>query len=126
VTLVVGDYDEAIAYYTGVLGFELTEDTDLGAGKRWVVVSPSSGQQQESGAALLLAKASGEHQASRVGDQTGGRVAFFLETDDFDREHARLSRAGVRFTDEPRTETYGKVAVFQDLYGNRWDLLQLG
>ncbi|GAB3423202.1 VOC family protein [Flindersiella endophytica] len=123
VTLVVGDYDEAIAYYTGVLGFRLQEDTDLGGGKRWVVVAPPGHSQN--GAALLLAKAAGEHQASRVGDQTGGRVAFFLQTDDFDQEYARLARAGVEFTEEPRTETYGQVVVFRDLYGNRWDLLQL-
>jgi catechol 2,3-dioxygenase-like lactoylglutathione lyase family enzyme len=124
VTLVVGDYDEAIAYYAGVLGFELKEDTDLGAGKRWVVVAPPSTQGQN-GTALLLAKAANDDQASRVGDQTGGRVAFFLETDDFEREYARLSQAGVRFTEQPRTEMYGQVVVFEDLYGNRWDLIQL-
>jgi catechol 2,3-dioxygenase-like lactoylglutathione lyase family enzyme len=124
VTLVVGDYDEAIAYYAGVLGFELKEDTDLGAGKRWVVVAPPSSQGQN-GTALLLAKVANDHQASRVGDQTGGRVAFFLETGDFAEEYARLSGAGVQFTEQPRTETYGQVVVFQDLYGNRWDLIQL-
>lgn len=127
-TLVVGDYDEAIAYYTGVLGFELLEDTDLGAGKRWVVVAPApeSAPGGGNGTALLLARAVDDRQTSRVGDQTGGRVAFFLETDDFDREYTRLSQAGVRFAEEPRTEPYGRVVVFQDLYGNRWDLLQLG
>jgi catechol 2,3-dioxygenase-like lactoylglutathione lyase family enzyme len=124
VTLVVEDYDEAIAYYTGVLGFELVEDTDLGGGKRWVVVRPHDDSQNS--AALLLARAVGEHQASRVGDQAGGRVAFFLHTDDFEREYARLAQAGVEFTEEPRAETYGRVVVFRDLYGNRWDLLQLG
>jgi catechol 2,3-dioxygenase-like lactoylglutathione lyase family enzyme len=124
VTLVVDNYDEAIAYYAGVLGFELKEDSDLGAGKRWVVVAPPNSQGQ-SGTALLLARAANDGQASRVGDQTGGRVAFFVETDDFEREYARLFQAGVRFTEQPRTETYGQVVVFEDLYGNRWDLIQL-
>jgi catechol 2,3-dioxygenase-like lactoylglutathione lyase family enzyme len=125
VTIVVGDYDEAIAYYVGVLGFELVEDTDLGSGKRWVVVAPVPVLSRQ-GCALLLAKAAGERQVSRIGDQTGGRVAFFLETNDFARDYHRLSQAGVRFTETPRTEPYGQVVVFEDLYGNRWDLLQLG
>ncbi len=118
-TLVVRDYDEAIAWYTGVAGFALVEDTGLGGGKRWVTVAPSGG-----GPLLLLAKASGEAQAARVGDQTGGRVGFFLHTDAFDADHARMQAAGVRFLEEPRREPYGSVAVFEDLYGNRWDLLE--
>lgn len=120
VALVVRDYDEAIAYYTRSLGFELVEDAPLGAGKRWVVVAPRGGR----GAALLLARAANAEQASRVGNQTGGRVFLFLRTDDFRRDHRCLRRRGVRFVEEPREEAYGTVAVFEDLYGNRWDLLQ--
>jgi catechol 2,3-dioxygenase-like lactoylglutathione lyase family enzyme len=119
VTLVVRDYDEAIRFYVDAVGFVLREDSDLGDGKRWVVVAPPDG-----GAGLLLARASGADQKARVGDQTGGRVAFFLETDDFGRDHARMVAAGVRFLEEPRHEPYATVAVFEDLYGNRWDLLQ--
>ncbi|MEU0696295.1 VOC family protein [Streptomyces niveus] len=119
VTLVVRDYDEAIAFYTGPLGFELVEDTDRGDGSRWVVVRPRGGE-----AALLLARAADGTQRASVGAQTGGRVGFFLHTDDFARDHARMTAAGVRFLEEPRHEPYGSVAVFEDLYGNRWDLLQ--
>ncbi|MCI3223538.1 VOC family protein [Streptomyces sp. NP-1717] len=119
VTLVVRDYDEALAFYTGPLGFELIEDTDRGDGSRWVVVRPRG-----SGAALLLARAADDTQRASVGAQTGGRVGFFLHTDDFARDHARMAAAGVRFLEEPRHEPYGSVAVFEDLYGNRWDLLQ--
>jgi catechol 2,3-dioxygenase-like lactoylglutathione lyase family enzyme len=119
VTLVVPDYDEAIAFYVGALGFSLVEDTALDAGKRWVVVSPGPGSAQ-----MLLAKASGERQRAAIGAQTGGRVGFFLDTDDFDREHARLVANGVKFLEAPRSEAYGKVAVFEDIYGNRWDLVQ--
>jgi catechol 2,3-dioxygenase-like lactoylglutathione lyase family enzyme len=119
VTLVVRDYDEAIRFYVHAVGFELREDTDLGGGKRWVVVGPPDG-----GAGLLLAKASGPEQEARVGDQTGGRVGFFLETADFAADHARMLAAGVRFLEAPRHEPYATVAVFEDLYGNRWDLLQ--
>ncbi|MFD3525517.1 VOC family protein [Streptomyces sp. NPDC058653] len=119
VTLVVRDYDEAIAFYTGPLGFELIEDTDRGDGSRWVVVRPRGGA-----AALLLARAADDAQRASVGAQTGGRVGFFLHTDDFARDHARMSAAGVRFLEEPRREPYGTVAVFEDLYGNGWDLLQ--
>lgn len=119
-TLVVADYDAAIAWYTGALGFRLLEDTWLGDGKRWVVVAP----QDDAGAALLLALASGEAQAARVGDQTGGRVAFFLHTDDFARDHVAMRARGVEFLEAPRREPYGTVAVFADLYGNRWDLLE--
>lgn len=117
--LVVRDYDEAIDWFTRCLGFELVEDTPRGPGKRWVVVQPPGGQ----GAALLLARAVGE-QTAAIGNQSGGRVFLFLETADFDRDHARMSAAGVKFAEAPRTEPYGKVAVFEDLYGNRWDLLE--
>jgi catechol 2,3-dioxygenase-like lactoylglutathione lyase family enzyme len=121
-TLVVRDYDEAIAFYVHRLGFDLVEDTALDdAGKRWVVVAPPGGR----GAALLLARAAGPEQETRIGDQTGGRVGWFLSTDDFRRDHARLLAAGVVFEEAPRHEAYGTVAVFRDLYGNRWDLLQL-
>lgn len=118
-TLVVRDYDEAIAFYVGKLGFILTRDDDMGGGKRWVVVTPPGSQ-----GGLLLAKAAGDVQAARIGDQTGGRVGFFLHTDDFDGDHARMSAAGVTFLEAPRREAYATVAVFEDLYGNRWDLLQ--
>ncbi|MEU2157274.1 VOC family protein [Streptomyces sp. NPDC019396] len=118
--LVVRDYDEAIAFYRDALGFALVEDTDRGGGSRWVVVRPGDG----GGTDLLLAKAAGEAQLAAVGAQTGGRVGFFLYTDDFARDHARMAAAGVRFLEEPRHEPYGSVAVFEDLYGNRWDLLQ--
>ncbi|MFF3327656.1 VOC family protein [Streptomyces sp. NPDC002889] len=121
VTLVVRDYDEAIAFYTDALGFELVEDTDRGDGTRWVVVRPGGAPH---GTGLLLARAAGEAQRASVGAQTGGRVGFFLHTEDFARDHARMTAAGVRFLEEPRHEAYGSVAVFEDLYGNRWDLLQ--
>src|SRR6476620_6040590 len=120
-TLVVRDYDEAIAYYTGSLGFELREDTDMGNGKRWVVVAPVGG----AGASLLLARAANPEQASRIGNQTGGRVFLFLHTDDFWRDYRKMSSQGVKFIRPPSEEAYGTVAVFEDLYGNRWDLLQL-
>jgi catechol 2,3-dioxygenase-like lactoylglutathione lyase family enzyme len=119
VSLVVRDYDEAIAYYTQTLGFSLVEDTRLSAEKRWVVVSPG-----EAGADLLLAKASGERQASAIGNQTGGRVFLFLNTDDFACDYAALKQRGVRFVREPAHESYGTVAVFEDLYGNLWDLIE--
>ncbi|WKX22782.1 MULTISPECIES: VOC family protein [unclassified Streptomyces] len=121
VALVVDDYDEAIRFYTEALGFRLAEDTPRPDGSRWVVVEPGD---PGAGTALLLARAKGEGQRARVGDQTGGRVGFFLYTDDFARDHARMTAAGVTFLEEPRHEPYGSVAVFQDLYGNRWDLLQ--
>ncbi|MEW2553410.1 VOC family protein [Streptomyces zhihengii] len=121
VTLVVRSYDEAIAFYTGPLGFELAEDTDRGDGTRWVVVRPPGAPE---GTGLLLARAKDGEQAARVGSQTGGRVGFFLHTDDFARDHARMTAGGVRFLEEPRHEAYGSVAVFEDLYGNRWDLLE--
>ena len=114
------DYDEAISYYCGVLGFELVEDTSLGGAKRWVVVQPGG---MGSGA-LLLARAASDEQRARIGDQTGGRVFLFLETDDFAADHARYLAAGVRFVEPPRTEPYGTVAVFEDAFGNRWDLIE--
>ncbi|MFY0578590.1 VOC family protein [Cystobacter fuscus] len=117
--LLVRDYDEAIAFYVGKCDFELVEDTPQGPESRWVVVRPKSSQ-----GGLLLAKASGAEQEARVGDQGGGRVFLFLETDDFAADHARMSAAGVRFLETPRHEIYGSVAVFEDLYGNRWDLIQ--
>jgi catechol 2,3-dioxygenase-like lactoylglutathione lyase family enzyme len=120
VALVVANYDEAIAWYVDRLGFLLTEDVDLGGGKRWVTVAPANGQ----GAQLLLAEASDDMQASRIGNQTGGRVFLFLETDDFARDHADMLAAGVEFRESPRHEAYGSVAVFADLYGNLWDLIQ--
>ncbi|MFD8451333.1 MULTISPECIES: VOC family protein [Streptomyces] len=121
VALVVDDYDEAIRFYTEALGFRLAEDTPRPDGSRWVVVEPGGPAR---GTALLLARAKGDAQRARVGDQTGGRVGFFLHTDDFARDHARMKAAGVTFLEEPRHEPYGSVAVFRDLYGNRWDLLQ--
>ncbi|AXG80974.1 VOC family protein [Streptomyces paludis] len=133
ITLVVNDYDEAIAFYTDALGFELAEDTDRGDGSRWVVVRPRPAAPAAAAHApaaapastgLLLARAKDDAQRASVGAQTGGRVGFFLHTDDFARDHARMLAAGVRFLEEPRHEPYGSVAVFEDLYGNRWDLLQ--
>jgi len=120
VTYLVREYDEAIAFFTGALGFTLLEDRALGDAKRWVVVGPAGGR----GASLLLARASTPEQVDQIGNPAGGRVAFFLETDDFARDHARMLAAGVRFAEAPRHEAYGTVAVFLDLYGNKWDLLQ--
>jgi len=116
----VRDYDEAIAFFTGRLRFTLVEDTPVGARKRWVVVAPPG----TGGTALLLARAAKPEQESRIGDQTGGRVFLFLHTDDFWRDYHELRSRGVTFVEEPRREAYGTVAVFLDLYGNRWDLLQ--
>ena len=121
VALMVRDYDEAIAYFTAKLGFSLIEDTPLGPGKRWVVVAPVG----SAGTGLLLAKAVGDEQDRAVGHQTGGRVFLFLHTDDFQRDHAAYRQRGVRFVEEPRHEPYGTVAVFEDLYGNRWDLIEM-
>ena len=120
VAVIVRDYDEAAAWYRKKLNFILIEDVDLGGGKRWVVVAASA----RSGARLLLARAADERQEARVGDQTGGRVGFFLETDDFRRDHERMTARGVEFREEPREEAYGTVAVFADLYGNLFDLIQ--
>jgi len=121
IALLVREYDEAIAYFTGALGFDLREDTDLGGGKRWVLVAPRGA----GGTAILLARAATPDQLARVGDQTGGRVGFFLHTDDFQGDYQAMLARGVHFAEEPREEAYGTVAVFQDLYGNRWDLLQV-
>jgi catechol 2,3-dioxygenase-like lactoylglutathione lyase family enzyme len=117
--LLVRDYDEAIAFYVGKLGFELCEDTRLSADKRWVVVAPPGG-----GAGLLLARAANDRQIAAIGEQSGGRVFLFLETDDFVRDHAAYVERGVSFVEPPRREAYGTVAVFEDLYGNRWDLIE--
>ncbi len=120
VAILVRDYDEAIAFYRDALGFVLVEDTPLGDTKRWVRVAPRA----EGATAILLAKAVGEAQEARVGDQGGGRVMFFLETDDFARDQAAMQRRGVRFREAPRRESYGTVAVFEDLYGTLWDLVE--
>jgi catechol 2,3-dioxygenase-like lactoylglutathione lyase family enzyme len=120
IALVVRDYDEAIHFYTQKLKFNLVEDTVLSEKKRWVLVSPND----PNGCCLLLAKAVNEEQISRVGNQTGGRVFLFLYTDDFWRDYNRLQKEGVEFVRDPKVETYGIVAVFKDLYGNLWDLLE--
>jgi catechol 2,3-dioxygenase-like lactoylglutathione lyase family enzyme len=119
-TLVVPDYDPAIEFYVHILGFDLVEDTKLEDGKRWVLVSPSG----ENNTGLLLAKASSAEEIQAIGNQTGGRVFLFLTTDDFERDHARYQRAGVQFLEAPRYEAYGTVAVFQDPFGNKWDLIE--
>ncbi|OLR93104.1 extradiol dioxygenase [Actinokineospora bangkokensis] len=119
-TILVHDYDEAIAFYRDALGFELREDTDQGGGRRWVVVAPAGSV--ETG--ILLAVADTPEQRAAVGRQGGGRVAHFLHTDDFERDAARMRAAGVVFLEDPRHEPYGTVAVFEDLHGNRWDLIQ--
>ncbi len=120
VSVVVRDYDEAIAFYVGKLGFELIEDKVMGSGKRWVVVRPKGAE----GASLLLAQAKNEEEASRIGNQTGGRVFLFLETDDFARDFEKYAAAGVTFREPPRYEAYGSVAVFEDVCGNLWDLIE--
>lgn len=117
-TLVVPDYDAGIAFCVAALGFDLIEDTDMGAGKRWVVVGG------EDGGCLLLAKAANDAQSAAIGNQTGGRVGFFVHTDNFADTHARLMTAGVKFHEQPRHESYGTVAVFSDPFGNRWDLIE--
>ena len=118
VTYVAREYDEAIEFFVGKLGFTLVEDTDMGGGKRWVVVSAGEG------ASLLIARADGDQQVASVGNQTGGRVGFFLQTDNFDRDFAKWTARGVVFREQPRHEAYGTVAVFEDVYGNAWDLIQ--
>ncbi len=119
ITLLVPDYDQAIDFFCEVLGFSLVEDTVLSPQKRWVVVRPAEG-----GADLLLARAATREQEASIGQQVGGRVGFFLQTARFDEDHARMKASGVRFLESPRRETYGKVAVFVDPFGNRWDLIQ--
>jgi len=126
VSLLVRDYDEAIAWYTGILGFELVEDTILSPEKRWVVIEPRGAAADSTlqGARLLLARAANPEQTARIGDQTGGRVFLFLWTDDFWRDFHSFQSRGVRFLNGPRSEPYGMVAVFEDLYGNKWDLVE--
>ncbi|WP_434763985.1 VOC family protein [Vibrio fortis] len=121
IALVVENYDDAIEFYTQKLQFTLVEDTDLGGGKRWVQVAPPN----SNGTTLLLAQASSESQTQAIGNQTGGRVFLFLQTNDFWRDYESMKAKGVMFNEEPRVEEYGTVVVFQDLYGNKWDLLQL-
>lgn len=121
VSLLVHDYDEAIAFYVDKLGFSLKQDIPLGDDKRWVVIAPPSATET----ALILAKASDAAQHAAVGNQAGGRVWLFLRTDNFDRDHQRYLAAGIHFEEAPRREAYGTVAVFQDLYGNRWDLIEI-
>lgn len=125
ISLLVRDYDEAINFFTQSLGFDLVEDTPSkdrqGRDKRWVLIAPCGSR----GTQILLAKASNEEEASRIGNQTGGRVFLFLNTDDFWRDYEAMKARGVRFVREPKEEEYGTVAVFEDLYKNKWDLLQL-
>lgn len=124
VTLLVRDYDEAIAFFTDALRFELVQDTEVSAGKRWVVVAPPNAGNAASGASLLLAKAATPEQEARIGDQTGGRVFMFLNTDNFWDDYHYMLAHGVKFAEEPREELYGHVVVFFDLCGNKWDLLE--
>ena len=119
-TLLVSDYDEAIAWYTDKLGFDVIEDTAMGGGKRWVRIAPRG----STGTALLLALAKGDAQVAAVGRQAGGRVFLFLHTDDFVRDYEAMRARGVAFIETPRDEPYGKVVVFEDLYGNRWDFIE--
>lgn len=119
VAFLVRDYDDAKDWFTMKLGFEVIDDRPMGDGKRWVVVSPPGAETR-----LVLARAVGAEQEARIGDQTGGRVFLFLETDDFDRDHRAMIERGVKFREAPRHEDYGTVAVFEDLYGNLWDLIE--
>ncbi|NNE40531.1 MAG: VOC family protein [Marinicaulis sp.] len=121
-TLLVRDYDEAITYYTKILGFDLVEDTVLSPSKRWVVVTPDAAE--ENGVRILLARAANDEQRFVVGNQAGGRVFLFLYTADFNDTYESYKARGVRFLEEPRIERYGKVAIFKDLYGNKWDLIE--
>jgi catechol 2,3-dioxygenase-like lactoylglutathione lyase family enzyme len=120
ITLLVPSYDEGLAFFVGALGFAVQEDVPLETEKRWVVVAPSRG----AGAAIVLAVPSNEPQRQRIGDQTGGRVGYFLLTDDFQKDYAAMRARGVRFLETPRNERYGTVAVFVDPWGGKWDLLQ--
>jgi uncharacterized glyoxalase superfamily protein PhnB len=120
ISLVVNDYDEAIDFYTRKLSFTLLEDTRMSDTKRWVVIAPPG----STGCTLLLAKAANDAQKAAVGNQTGGRVFLFLHTDNFDRDYNQMQEAGIEFIESPREEAYGKVVVFADLYGNRWDLIE--
>ncbi|MDR3474168.1 MAG: VOC family protein [Devosia sp.] len=121
-TYLVADYDTAIDWFVAKLGFDLVDDVPQGDGKRWVVVRPKGSG--TAGTALLLAQAATPEQAAAIGNQSGGRVFLFLSTDDFDRDHAAMLAAGIAFREAPRTEAYGKVAVFEDLYGQGWDLIE--
>ncbi|WP_063994081.1 VOC family protein [Bradyrhizobium sp.] len=121
IALLVREYDEAISFFVEKLGFTISEDTNLGGGKRWVLVAPPGSVETR----LLLAKAASADQSPRIGDQTGGRVFLFLHTDDFWRDYQAYCSRGVVFREEPREEQYGTVAVFEDLYGNRWDLMEV-
>ncbi|MEP1574604.1 VOC family protein [Roseibium album] len=120
VALVVPDYDAAISFYVEKLGFDLVEDTKLSANKRWVLVAPKGSTETR----LLLALADDDQQIAAIGNQTGGRVCLFLNTDDFDRDHQAMKSKGVTFLETPRVEPYGKVAVFEDPFGNKWDLIE--
>lgn len=120
IALVVNDYDEAIKFYTEKLSFKLIDDTPQNETKRWVLVAPEGSEE----CCLLLAKGVGDEQKSRIGNQTGGRVFLFLKTDDFWRDYENFKQKGVTFVREPKTEEYGTVAVFEDLYGNLWDLVE--
>ena len=120
ISLVVNDYDEAIDFYTRKLSFTLLEDTRMSDTKRWVVIAPPG----SAGCTLLLAKAANDAQKAAVGNQTGGRVFLFLHTDNFDRDYNQMQQAGIEFMESPRQEAYGKVVVFADLYGNRWDFIE--
>jgi len=120
ISLLVRDYDEALSFYVDKLGFHLLEDSNMGNSKRWIRVAPHNSAQT----CLLLAKAVSPEQLSRVGDQTGGRVFLFLHTDNFQRDYEAMKSKGVHFLEEPRDESYGTVVVFEDLYGNKWDLLE--
>jgi catechol 2,3-dioxygenase-like lactoylglutathione lyase family enzyme len=119
-TIVVANYDEAIAFYTEKLGFVLIEDTPLNESKRWVLIAPDA----TASCQILLAKAINDEQKSRIGNQTGGRVSFFLETDNFEETYLKMNQNGIIFNEKPRNEIYGKVVVFKDLYGNLWDLIE--
>lgn len=120
VSILVPSYEEGLSFFSGALGFAVLENTDQGVGKRWVVVAPQGGQ----GARIVLAVPGDERQRARIGDQTGGRVGYFLFSDDFARDYERMGARGVRFLEEPRHEPYGLVAVFADPWGGKWDLLQ--
>ena len=120
ITIVVDNYDDAIEYYTTALGFDLIEDTKMSETKRWVVIAPD----RNAGAQLLIAEATSDDQRAAIGNQTGGRVGFFLYTDNFDRDYARMQEHNVAFTEEPRHEEFGKVIVFADKYGNKWDFIE--
>ena len=124
ISLLVPDYDEAIDYYVGTLGFSLLEDSDLGGGKRWVRVAPQGKDGNTTGAVLLLAKAANDAQRAQIGTQAGGRVFLFLETDDFCGDYSAYKARGVEFLEEPRQEPYGWVAVFRDKFGSLWDFIQ--